>query len=464
MKKLLPLMLIALFSLQTKAQTVELVQFGPTFTDPVDIAHAGDDRLFIVEQAGRIKILNTDGTVSTFLDIRSIVSDNANEKGLLGLAFAPDYATSGRFYVNYTDNNGPNAGNTIIARYTVSSDPDVANTNGTTILTINQRYSNHNGGEIVFGPDGYLYIGMGDGGSGGDPGNRAQNPDVLLGKLLRIDVSGATYTNPPGNPYLSGGGEPEIYAIGLRNPWKMTFDRETDDLWIADVGQSSYEEMNVVDPTEAGLNYGWRCYEGMHPFNTSGGCPPMANTVIPVSEYEYGNSPGGFRCSITGGYVYRGAMYPNFTGKYFFADFCSQEIGILTNSGGTWTQDLQAPNESGGWTTFGEDINGELYIAGSSRVYKITDPNVLNTSSFSEYNFKLFPNPTRDLVNIDFGNRFSEVDVISIYNIQGQKIEQLNTKNEKMISISTKALTRGLYLVELSSAKGLKSVEKLVIK
>ncbi len=218
------------------SQNVTLESFGPSFDDPVEIKHAGDDRLFIVEQPGEIKILNSNGTVNStpFLDIRNEVSSNANERGLLGLAFHPNYPSSPYFFVNYTNNSG----DTVIAKYSVSSNPDIANTNETILLTIDQPYSNHNGGCINFGPDGYLYIGMGDGGSGGDPNNYSQNLNSLLGKMLRIDVdNGSPYTIPNDNPYGD-----EIWASGLRNPWKFSFDTNGD-LWIADVGQYTWEEI-----------------------------------------------------------------------------------------------------------------------------------------------------------------------------------------------------------------------------
>jgi len=402
------------------AQTVELNQIASSFNSITEIVNAGDDRLFIVEQPGEIIVLNPDSSRSTFLDIRSIVLDGG-ERGLLGLAFAPDYTTSGRFYVNYINNSG----DTVIARYTVSSNPDVANTNGTILLTIGQPFSNHNGGKILFGPDGYLYIGMGDGGSGGDPQNLSQNTNTLLGKLLRIDVSGATYTNPPGNPYLNGGGLPEIYAIGLRNPWRMSIDSVTNNLFIADVGQNAFEEVNVVDYTVPGLNYGWRCYEGLAPFNSNGGtCPPISGTVQPV-EVQSHSSDG--VCSITGGYVYRGSMYPNFVGKYFYGDICSQEIGILTNNAGTWSAAYQTPNISFGYRTFGEDNNGELYVASSSRVYQLTDPNLsIEDELTNTASFKLYPNPSENgSVSLDFTTYTSAISEISVYSIQGKRVQTM---------------------------------------
>jgi len=262
---------------------IELVVFSNGYTGPVDIKHAGDSRLFIVEQRGRIYIADSAGNKSTvpFLDIMSIVYDNGNEQGLLGLAFHPNYQTNGYFYMNYSANGG----DTKIVRYSVSVDPDLADaTSGFELMTINQPYSNHNGGNLIFGPDGYLYIGTGDGGSAGDPQNRAQNPQTLLGKMLRIDVdSGSPYGIPANNPFVGNATTlDEIWAIGLRNPWRYSFDRQTGDLWIGDVGQNLFEEIDFEpDSCTGGKNYGWRCYEANDPYNTSG-CGPAADYVFPV--------------------------------------------------------------------------------------------------------------------------------------------------------------------------------------
>ncbi|WP_321539555.1 PQQ-dependent sugar dehydrogenase [Flavobacterium piscinae] len=252
--------------------------------------NAGDDRLFVVQRGGLIRIVNPNGTVNTtpFLSLTSIITAGG-ERGLLGLAFHPDYATNGRFYVNYTRSGD---GATVIARYNVSdTDENIANANsGEILLTIAQPFSNHNGGSLNFGPDGYLYIGMGDGGSGGDPNNYGQNLNSLLGKMLRIDVNGETgYTIPADNPYADIAGEDEIWSVGMRNPWKFSFDRQTGDLWIADVGQNAIEEINKAASSEAGLNYGWRCYEGNSPYNTTG-CGGSSNYTFPVAQYTHAST------------------------------------------------------------------------------------------------------------------------------------------------------------------------------
>ncbi|WP_452223008.1 PQQ-dependent sugar dehydrogenase [Lacinutrix chionoecetis] len=465
MKHLYTTLLFFFISLLITAQTVELTAFGPSFNNPVEMVNAGDSRLFVVEKAGVIKILNSDGTVNStpFLDISSLVG-SGGERGLLGLAFPPDYTTTGRFYVNYTDDSSTQTPNTIVARYTVSANPDVANTTGTTLLTIPQPYSNHNGGKLTFSPnDGYLYIALGDGGSGGDPQNLAQNLNTLLGKLLRIDVSGSAYTNPSDNPYITGGGLPEIYAYGLRNPWKTSFDKTTGDLWIADVGQSSYEEINRVSGSgNPGDNYGWKCYEGAHPFDTTG-CPPISATVQPVSEYVYGNNGSVFRCSITGGYVYRGNQYPSFAGKYFFADYCSGEIGILTGSGNNWTMSMNLANINSSWVSFGEDNNGELYIISQNgSIYKLTDP-LLSVDEDSLNSFSLFPNPAKDNVTLKFATDDSFIESIEITNIQGQIVKKIAPETSETLTISTETFSNGIYLVKINTFTGQQLVKKLVI-
>ncbi|MFD1614277.1 PQQ-dependent sugar dehydrogenase [Gelatiniphilus marinus] len=469
MKTLVSILIFNSFIFLGFSQTVELQNFGPNFSNPVEIANANDSRLFIVEQAGIIKILTPSGTVNPtpFLNITTKVG-SGGERGLLGLAFAPDYKTSGRFYVNYTDNTSTTEPNTIIARYTVSTNPDIANTTETVLLTIKQPFDNHNGGKLAFGPDGFLYIATGDGGAGGDPGDRSQNTSSLLGKLLRIDVSGSSYNIPSSNPFSSSANgqndpRPEIYAIGLRNPWKFSFDKLNGDLWIADVGQNDFEEINKVTGSGTpGDNYGWRCYEGNnHVFNDTGNCPASFNeTIAPVAEYAHvGNGCSG---SITGGYVYRGTMFTNFIGKYFFADFCTQQIGILTDAGSGWSMAMQTPNIARRWTTFGEDNNGELYIVGGSNIFKITDPN-LSVDESKLFNFKLHPNPSNNNVSIDLSSKFKTVESISIYNIHGQKIESISKSNKQILNISVKNYHSGLYFVEVCTNNASKIVKKLII-
>jgi len=333
-------------------------------------APQGDARLFILERAGRIRIFKNGALLSTpFLDITSQVT-TTGEGGLLGLAFAPDYATSGLFYINYArrDPADDSVEATVIARYRVSADPDRADAaSEEVLLEIPQPFNNHNGGTVAFGPDGYLYIGMGDGGSGGDPNNLAQNDATLLGKMLRIDVSGGLgsgYSIPPSNPYFGQALPlPEIWAKGLRNPYRFSFDRVFGDLYIGDVGQGTREEIDVEAFGDAGgRNYGWRLMEGSLCFNPGSGCndgsPPL---TLPVYEYDHLNG----RCSVTGGVAYRGSI-PGIFGHYFFADFCSGEVFSFVWDGGggltEFTDRTTALAVGGRIVAFGEDGFGELYI------------------------------------------------------------------------------------------------------
>jgi hypothetical protein len=332
---------------------LDLVAGG--LSSPLYVTHArdGSGRLFIVERGGRIKVLQPGATAPTvFLDIASQVLAGG-ERGLLGLAFHPQYPATGRFFVNYT--RQPD-GDTVIAEYRVSpTDPNVALTGETVLLTVAQPFSNHNGGMVEFGPDGFLYIALGDGGSGNDPGNRAQNPDELLGKILRIDVNGSSgglpYAIPPDNPFAGPvPGRDEIYALGLRNPFRFAFDRATGALVAADVGQDEREEIDVI---VRGGNYGWRVFEGtLCTGNGPGACDPAAFTP-PIAEYDH--SLG--RCSITGGYVYRGALATLPAGAYVFGDFCTGEIFLL--QGGAITVLLDTTL---GISSFGEDAAGEVYV------------------------------------------------------------------------------------------------------
>lgn len=344
------------------------IAFEPVVTGlvrPLFVTHAGDGsgRLFLVEQGGKIWVIE-DGQKrdKPFLDVSRLISQEAvspsgyTERGLLGLAFHPDYAENGLFFIDYTDVNG----NTVVARYQVSDDPNVADpASATTILTQQQPYSNHNGGHLVFGPDGYLYIGLGDGGSQGDPHDNGQNLGSLLGKILRVDVSGSsdTYSVPDDNPFISvSGALPEIWAYGLRNPWRFSFDRETGDLWIGDVGGSAWEEINYQPANwPGGANYGWNRVEGMHPTGT--GNPP-ADLILPVAEYSHD-----YGVSITGGYVYRGQQIPALQGVYLFSDFGSGLIWSLVPDGsGGFDSQIFLTGTGLSVSSFGEDEDGEMYI------------------------------------------------------------------------------------------------------
>lgn len=359
------------------AVELSLVPFATGLSAPVAIAHAGDDRLFVVEKAGYIRIVTSGGAVlpTPFLDIHTLVS-GGSEQGLLGLAFHPHYASNGFFYVHYTDTGGATA----VVRYQVSGDPDVANAaSAQPVLGVLQPFSNHNGGGLAFGPDGYLYISLGDGGAGCDPNDAGQSRTTVLGKILRIDVdSGSPYAIPPDNPYAGSLTlREEIWAWGLRNPWRFSFDRTSGDLYIADVGQARLEEIDFEPAgSSGGVNYGWDCFEGSDPASLSGcattaTCAPASQFTFPVHEYDH----SGGRCSITGGYVYRGSASPALIGQYFFADFCSSNLyAIRTLDGGTtWTlSSYGVPVPGLSPTTFGEDAAGEVYVTGfNGTVYRI---------------------------------------------------------------------------------------------
>ena len=365
MRTSLLLVFLALYFFADSQVGLELNTYVSGLSQPLDIAHAGDERLFIVEKGGTIRIIDGDiNLISTpFLDIDDRVNSFASERGLLGLAFHPDYATNGYFYVNYTNNSG----NTIVSRFSVTEDPNIADPDSELILlNINQPYSNHNGGCIRFGHDGYLYVGMGDGGSGGDPLNAGQDRLTLLGKMLRIDVDGGTpYAIPADNPFVNDDFTlDEIWATGIRNPWRFSFDRLNGDLWIGDVGQNDWEEIDYQPAdSEGGENYGWRCYEGFHTYNTAG-CADASEMTEPVIEYANSNSVG---CSVTGGVVYRGDLYPEAYGWYIYADFCSGRIwGLYPNGTDGWFNVELLNSANNNLAGFGEDISGEVYVAGVS--------------------------------------------------------------------------------------------------
>ncbi|MEO6398916.1 MAG: PQQ-dependent sugar dehydrogenase [Tepidiformaceae bacterium] len=332
-------------------------------TEPAD----GSGRLFVVEQEGKVRVVK-DGVVAaqSFLDVAPLITSSGSEQGLLGLAFHPKYRENGRFFIAYTAKNGDNT----LAEYRVSADPGKAEPGSAKVLlAIPDFAANHNGGMVAFGPDGYLFLSTGDGGQGGDPKANGQNKDALLAKILRIDVDSgdeAPYAIPASNPFAKGGGRAEVWDYGLRNPWRFSFDRKTGDLWIADVGQNKYEEVNF-EPAggRGGLNYGWNMMEGTHCFQPSSGCG-QAGLVMPVSDYSHDEG-----CSVTGGYVYRGAKEPKLQGAYFFTDYCGGVIWALTrDSAGRWKRETVL-NSKLRISSFGEDHAGEVYAVsqGDGTIY-----------------------------------------------------------------------------------------------
>lgn len=374
-------LLCFLFNIFTisRAQTINLQQVvGTGITDPIGVYFAPGDNntMYILQQGGRIKTANaTTGVVSgtDFINITSKVTANGNEQGLLGMAFHPNYANNGYFYVNYTKSGN---GATVVARYKRNAGnpltADVASED--IVIQIAQPFSNHNGGQIQFGRDGYLYIGMGDGGSGGDPQGNGQNGQSLLGKMLRLDVDDSGYVIPPDNPFLADNNRrDEIWSIGLRNPWRFSFDMVNDNMWIADVGQESWEEVNMEPAATAGRNYGWRCYEGNVAYNTAG-CQPANTYTSPVAVYSSGT--GSSHCSITGGFVYRGGSFASLYGKYIYTDYCSGQFwATAPNGAGGWTTNTitTTPLLSFQLTSFGQDNNGEMYVVSreGNKIYRL---------------------------------------------------------------------------------------------
>lgn len=457
MRKYIIFLSITLISFSVRSQNIELELIVDGFDQPLGIQNSGDQRLFIVEKEGKIKIIQEDGTLSStsFLDVSEKITTNG-ERGLLGLAFHPAYSENGFFYVNYTDLNG----NTRVSRFKVkTSDPNVADPESELeIISYDQPNSNHNGGDILFGPDGYLYISSGDGGQSGDPANRAQSLNEYLGKILRIDVDSPSgeknYSIPEDNPFVNTpGARPEIWAYGLRNPWRFSIDTEKNNIWIADVGQADREEINRQPLDSAGLNYGWRCYEGSLPFNTTD-CPPESELTFPVAEYSHDNG----NCSITGGTVYRGMKYADMVGRYFFADYCSGMIAGLNEDDSIHIYG----NFDGQWVAIGEDVNKELYIADISggKIYRIKGEELMGVPAEKEFSPELIPNPTAEFFNIAIDETIEE---IQIFDIQGRQIRKISaiSKNQR---IEVANFNPGLYFVRIKGNANRVATKKLLIQ
>lgn len=446
-------------SLIGNAQSINLEEFATGLTSPVEITNANDSRLFVVQQNGIIKIIQPNGTINPtdFLNISSKITFNG-ERGLLGLAFHPQYSANGYFFVYYNNT----AGNIVLARYSVNTtNPDVADPASEKILlNIPKPFANHNGGSIHFAPDGKLWVVTGDGGSGGDPNNNAQNKNSLLGKMLRIDVNApdpAPYNIPSDNPFAGTGvdGADEVWAYGLRNAWKFSFDLTTGNAMIADVGQGVIEEINRMPITQAGINYGWRCYEGNNSYNPAG-CPASSSMTFPVAVYDH----SGGKCSITGGYVYRGTQYPSLQGKYFFADYCSNQVGILnTDNSIIWT----TAYNGNGFSSFGQDSQKELYIAGvlSGKIFKITTGSLDTRENHLSEAIKIYPNPASKEVFIS-GIKDKKVTA-EIISADGRTIlETDRITNEKGINIS--GIPAGVYFINLKSGDYKSYSQKIIIK
>ena len=473
MKHSATLFIVTVLLLQLSyAQDLDLELFASNLERPVNIKHAGDDKLYVVEQQGFISIINANGTVNStpFLNIDSkvgAIGSIGDEKGLLGLAFHPDYTNNGYFYVNYIDNSG----DTVISRFSRdTSNPSAADpTSELIILSYFQPYGNHNGGDLAFDSNGYLYISSGDGGSGGDPQNNGQNTNSLLGKLLRIDINTTTpsqnYSIPSDNPFVGNPiAKAEIWAYGLRNPWKFSFDRLNGDLWIGDVGQGNDEEINKASSTASGLNYGWRCYEANSPYILDD-CSDPNSMTFPIADYNH-FSDGAFKCSITGGYRYRGTSFSNFDGWYFFADYCSEEIGYLVYDQVNDEWDMTLEPFTGRWTAFGEDVNGEIYVSDiqTGNIYKLIDTS-LSIDDNQIAAIAIYPNPSKTIINIDFGsNGISAPSTkISIYDLQGKIIKSVFRNTEVVQKVNVSELSKGIYILKINTDTGEQTTHKLVI-
>ena len=459
-QKLFSLVVFILASFSANCQNKnELILFASGLTRPVCIANAGDSRLFVVNQTGYVHIISTDGIVNSqpFFDIHDRVV-YGGERGLLGIAFHPDYKTNGYFFVNYVGKGD----STHISRFKVNPvNPDLADPQSELkLLTNSQPYTNHNGGDLCFGPDGYLYIGMGDGGSGGDPGNRAQNPKEYLGKMLRIDVDhGNPYSVPASNPfYNTPTALSEIWALGLRNPWRFSFDRLTGDLWIADVGQNAFEEIDFqLAGSKGGENYGWRCYEGNQPFNDTG-CASASELTFPIYSY-----PQDQECSVTGGYVFRGSISSPFYGHYFFSDYCSDRIWTLHNEAGNWVKEEFGQFSGNNFVTFGEDTKGQLYIAGinSGKIFRIYDQSTGISQNKNLTDVKIIHVPFSDQIRIEAGDADRTEMKIIIYDIKGIKYYDKNFQ-ESHVEFNLDFLAAGIYFLKVT-INGNNQIQKLVL-
>jgi glucose/arabinose dehydrogenase len=470
MKIIIKTLILILIAQVSYSQMINLEQYVTGISNPTDITNAGDDRLFVVERGGKVKIIDNEGNVlpTPFIDIDDLVSNASgqSERGLLGIAFHPDYANNGYFFLNHTDNDD----HTNVVRYQVDpANPDKADpSTRELIILIEQPYGNHNGGGIKFGPDGYLYIGMGDGGSANDPQNYGQNKQSLLGKMLRLDVDNdLPYTIPADNPFVGDDTTmDEIWAIGMRNPWRFSFDRMTGDLWIGDVGQGAIEEVDFEPAGDAGgHNYGWRCYEGTDFTNLNSMADCNDNYVDPVYEIPHQGFSG--PCSITGGYMYRGTKYTDILGHYICTDYCTGDFYTVTSDGNGGWQGQEVATLNSGISTFGEDVYGELYVATLSggRIYKVLG-GVLNANDVIQEieEIVISPNPVYDNSNLKIESNESITVELTLVDLAGKVVlnETVNITGvfNKIIDLSDHP--SGTYILNVNTDKGL--VTKKIIK
>jgi glucose/arabinose dehydrogenase len=480
MRRIIELMLILLLTEGT-LHSQEIVEAFPhlAFRQPIFLTYApdGTDRIFVAQQDGIIKVFLNDSTATiadTLVNLSTSLSSSNGEEGLLGLAFDPDFTLNGRFYVNYT---APSPLRTVVRRFTIpSATPNAADpASGFIIIEIDQPFTNHNGGMITFGPDGYFYIGMGDGGSGGDPLNNAQDRTKLLGKILRIDVRDTTptthYVIPPDNPFVgnSSGYREEIWAYGLRNPWRFSFDPATGQLWAGDVGQNSWEEVDLI---ERGKNYGWRIMEGFHCYTPSSGCDTTGLT-LPIVEYSHS-----FGIAVTGGYVYRGSARPDLIGAYLYGDYGSGRIWMSRYDNATLTKDsllLQFPRSI---SSFGADSHQELYIvsydtSANNKIYRFARSDAVSVDKEAQstvlpgYSLKQnYPNPFNGISNFGFSIAdFSHVS-LKIFDVLGQKVATLVSDNKPAgtytVQFDASGLASGIYFYRLRTERFI-STKKLIL-
>ncbi|MEM9723158.1 MAG: PQQ-dependent sugar dehydrogenase [Bacteroidota bacterium] len=456
-------MLVCVCVSQLVAQPVlEIEEFASGITRPVDIAHAGDSRLFVVGKNGFIRIVTEDGALlpGNFLDITDRVLEAESEQGLLGLAFHPQFPDSPYFYVNYT--GGGRA--TRISRFTV--DPNNPNhTDSTTekiLLTIDQPFENHNAGDLAFGGDGYLYIPMGDGGASGDPRNSGQDPKSLLGKIVRIDVDNPSedrnYGIPEDNPFVGDTTYlDEIWALGLRNPFRFSFDRETQDIWIGDVGQNRREELDYLPADQhRGANFGWKCKEATLDFFADS-CPEEGDSVLTAPIFEYVTSASGDGCSVIGGYVYRGSDFPGMYGVYVFADYCSGKMWTVTpDPVNTWDIVDQGVFRRFEIATFGENAAGELFLSylNQGMIYRVKDASTVSLENrFEAGEVSFFPNPFSEKAVLAFNNPTSFPYEVRVRDLQGRLVYSQKEVTGETVEIDRKSLTAGFYILELRGEK-----------
>ena len=426
--------------------SVVLDEVTSGLSKPIGIVNDGKSNfLYVVEQGGTIKKFDPiqKSSPELFANLTSKVNSNGGEKGLLGLAFHPKYDENGFFFVNYTT-----ASQSIIARFKALNGVfDLASEK--LILSVAQPFSNHNAGDLAFGPDGFLYVPMGDGGSGGDPGNRAQNGQELLGKILRLDINteNAPYLIPADNPFVSFSTvKPEIWALGLRNPWRISFTKGGD-LYIADVGQDKMEEINFHAANDnSGLNYGWRCKEGTDNYNTNG-CGDLSRFTNPIHTYLHSSSNG---CSVTGGHVYEGSM-ESLKGKYFFGDFCSGKMWWLTNVSGVVNTEEVFNMGGGQLSAFGLSTTGEIYVTGYNQgeIYKINDP----TTGFDDLNqpssdIVAYPNPTNGKIFIE-SDFLKKNPLLILHDATGREVLNTKVSNNSKVELDMALFPKGVYLLSL---------------